>query len=144
MPIPAGGKNQVARKYYQMIEYTKIPLFILLDKDAKSIKELIEPKLRPIDSLYLINSGEFEDLIPKNILQNTINCVHSSDFNCIWEDFDDNLTMVNNLENIYKKYGFGEFKKAKFALDLKDYIQTFATRETFKDSEIVDIINALK
>lgn len=141
--IPAGGKNQVARKYYEMLEYTKLPFFILLDKDATSIKELIEPRLRSQDKLYLINSGEFEDLIPKNILQNTINTAHSSDFNCIFDDFKDDNTMVENLENIYKKYGFGEFKKAKFALNLKDFIKQNCTKEDFKNSEIIEIIEAL-
>lgn len=144
MPIAAGGKNQVARKYYEMIEYTNLPFFILLDKDANTIKELIEPKLRPCDYLYLINSGEFEDLIPKIILQNTINTSHSCDFNCIFDDFDDNNTMVHNLENIYKKYGFGEFKKAKFALDLKQYIEKNCIKSDFENSEIIEIIQALK
>lgn len=143
IPIAAGGKNQVARKYYQMIEYIKLPFFILLDKDAQAIKDLIEPKLRKIDNLYLIKSGEFEDLIPKKILQNTINSVHSSDFNCIFDDFNDSLPMVHNLENIYKKYGFGEFKKAKFALELKEYIEKYCTKDDFINSEIVEIINKL-
>lgn len=144
MPIAAGGKNQVARKYYEMLEYTKLPFFILLDKDAISTKELIEPKLRSYDKLYLINSGEFEDLIPKNILQKAINAAHSSDFNCIFDDFCDNNSMVLNLENIYKKYGFGEFKKAKFAIILKEYIENYCTKDDFKNSEIIEIIKALK
>ncbi|MBQ7287404.1 MAG: ATP-dependent endonuclease, partial [Candidatus Gastranaerophilales bacterium] len=142
--IAAGGKNQVARKYYQMIEQTKIPFFILLDKDAQPIKELIEAKIRPNDKIYLINSGEFEDLIPKNILQRTINSVHCNDLNCIFDDFNDELSMVDNLENIYKKYGFGEFKKAKFALELKEYIEKNISKEDFKNSEIIDIIENLK
>lgn len=142
--LPAGGKNQVARKYYQMIEYLKLPLFVLLDKDAQSIKELMAPKLRSNDTIYLLKSGEFEDLIPKTILQKTINSVHSSDFNCIYDDFLDELSMVQNLENIYKKYGFGEFKKAKFALELKEYIKNHCTQDDFKNSELIEIINALK
>ena len=144
LTLPAGGKNQVARKYYQMTEYLNLPFFILLDKDAQAIKELISPKLRPNDKIYLINSGEFEDLIPKSILQKTINTVHSSDFNCIFDDFKDEETMVHNLENIYKKYGFGEFKKAKFALELKEYIENNCTKDDFTSSEIVEIINLLK
>lgn len=139
--IPAGGKNQVARKYYSMIEYTKIPFFILLDKDALPIKELIEPKLRKEDNIYLIKSGEFEDLIPKILLKNTVNNIHKNEFNCLFDDFDDNVTMVHNLENIYKKYGFGEFKKAHFANCLESYIKQFTSKDDFKNSEIVDIID---
>ena len=144
MPIAAGGKNQVARKYYKMQEYTKIPFFILLDKDAYSIKELIEPKLRKCDTLYLLKSGEFEDLIPKTILQKTINYVHKNEYNCIFDDFSDDNSMVENLEFIYKKYGFGEFKKAKFALELKEYIENNCTKDDFANSEIVEIIKILE
>jgi len=144
IPIAAGGKNQVARKYYQMIEYTKLPFFILLDKDAQSIKDLLTPKLRPQDSIYLIESGEFEDLIPKSILQKAINSAHSCEYNCIFDDFNDDDSMVYNLENIYKKYGFGEFKKAKFALVLKEYIKKYCTKADFNHSEIIKIVEQIK
>ena len=126
-----------------MLEYTKIPFFILLDKDAQATSELIKPKLRAKDELYLINCGEFEDIIPKNILQKTINYVHCNEYNCIFDDFLDDCSMVENLENIYKKYGFGEFKKAKFAQNLKEYIEKNCTNSDFINSEIVEIINAL-
>lgn len=142
--MQAGGKNQVARKYYEMLEYVKLPFYILLDKDASAIVELIKPKLRQTDKLYLIKSGEFEDLIPVNILKNTINSIHSTDFNCNFDDFSSNLSMVQNLENIYKKYGFGEFKKAKFALQLKEFIENNCSKDDFKSCEIIDIINNLK
>lgn len=142
--LPAGGKNQVARKYYSMVEYTKLPFFILLDKDAKSIYDLITPKLRENDEIFILKSGEFEDLIPKKMLQDTINNVHLCDYNCIFDDFSDDISMVKNLENIYKKYGFGEFKKAKFALELKNYIEKFTNSDDFKNSEIVEIIKILK
>ena len=144
MLIPAGGKNQVARKYYNMLEYTKLPFFILLDKDASTIRELIKPKLRDIDKIYLLKSGEFEDLIPKHILQKAINYVHKNEYNCIFDDFSNNNSMVENLENIYKKYGFGEFKKAKFALELKNYIENYCSRDDFVDSEIVEIIKIME
>ena len=141
--ISAGGKNQVARKYYKMIEYTKLPFFILLDKDALKIKELIDGKLRNIDNLYLIKSGEFEDIIPKNILLKTINYIHKNDFNCYFDDFCDDMSMVYNLENIYKKYGFGEFKKAEFAKNLAIYIENFAKSDDFICSELTEIANRI-
>ena len=127
-----------------MVEYTKIPFFILLDRDGINVKEAIEAKLRDIDKLYLLNCGEFEDLIPKDILLKTINNSHKNDYNCNIDDFNDSLSMVSNLENIYKKYGFGEFKKAKFALNLKQTIENDLSRNNFLNSEIVDIINILK
>ena len=89
------------------------------------------------------DSGEFEDLIPKNILQNAINLAHSCDYNCIFDDFKDDVSMVLNLENIYKKYGFGEFKKAKFALILKEYIEKYCTKGDFSGSEITKIVELI-
>ena len=140
--FPAGGKNQSARKYYEMIENCKIPIFILLDKDAIPTKELIEPKLREQDFIYIIQSGEFEDLIPKEILVRTINSIHKNEFNCKIDDFESCLSTVHNLENIYKKYGFGEFKKAHFALYLKEYIK-MNSKCDFSNSEIKQIAQSL-
>lgn len=141
--IAAGGKNQVARKYYQMIEYTKLPFFILLDRDAYKIEELIAPKLRKIDRLYLLKSGEFEDLFPKVVLFNALNSFHSNEFQCCIDDFDDNLSMVKNLENIYKKYGYGDFKKAEFAGLMADHIKTLNS-DVFQSSEIINIVENIK
>ncbi len=142
--LPAGGKNQVARKYYKMSDIYKIPFFILLDNDANQIKGAILPKLRPQDKLYLIKSGEFEDLIPSTIIKSTLNFVHKNDYNCTPEDFSGNFSMVKNIENIYRKYGFGEFKKANFAEYLNNYINNNCAKSDFKSSEIVDIVNAFK
>ena len=80
--IQAGGKNQVAKKYYEMLEYVKLPFFILLDKDGEEIKELIMPKLREIDKLHLISCGEFEDLIPNKILLKAVNFIHNTELSC--------------------------------------------------------------
>ena len=143
MVIPAGGKNQVARKYYSMIEYTKLPFFILLDKDASQTRSLIEPKLRAQDKIYLLKSGEFEDLIPTNVLFKTVNYIHQNEFNCLYDDFDKNASMVENLENVYKKYGFGEFKKAQFALELKNFIEKYLTKNDFFNTEFETIVKSL-
>ena len=143
MVIQAGGKNQVARKYYSMLEYVKLPFFILLDKDAIEIKGLINPKLREDDIMHLIKSGEFEDLIPINILLKTINYIHKNEYNCNFDDFNNSISMVGNLENIYKKYGFGEFKKAQFAQNLKEYISLHCSKNDFVNSEINEIVSAL-
>ena len=42
--IAAGGKNQVVKLYYKLIEQVKVPIFILLDKDAESNKSSIAKK----------------------------------------------------------------------------------------------------
>ena len=137
--IASGGKNQVARKYYSMSEEIILPFKILLDKDAISVKNLIDSKLRPKDNLYLINSGEFEDLIPVDILEKAINFIHKNDLHCFSDDFKPELSTVHNIDNIYKQYGFGEYKKAHFAQDLKSYIENFCSKKDFEQSEILKI-----
>lgn len=142
--IPAGGKNQVARKYYSMCEYYNLPLYILLDKDALQIKSIIAKKLRKNDKLYILKSGEFEDLIPKSILQKTINFAHQNELNCIFDDFSNDYPMVYNLELIYKKYGFGEFKKAQFARMLNEFIAKNCTYKDFSDTELNEVVKIFK
>lgn len=46
--ISAGGKNQVVKYFYKFAQNLKLPVFILLDNDAKENLEEIIPKLRPI------------------------------------------------------------------------------------------------
>jgi len=140
---PAGGKNQVARKYYELVEYLKLSIFILLDSDAVQVQKLIETKLRKTDKLYLIQSGEFEDLIPDELLLKTINFIHKNDYNCTKEDFNYDMPKSHILENIYKKYGYGEFKKAQFSKELDEYIIKNCSKADFSDSEINTIINEL-
>ena len=107
--IPAGGKNQV------VIEELKIPVFLLLDKDAEDNIRQIKPKLRDIDKIHLVSCGEFEDLLPKSLIIKTLN-MHFANFTSISEsDLDDEQPEVNNLENIFKTKGLHEFKKAEFA-----------------------------
>ena len=142
--IQAGGKNQVAKKYYELVEYCRLPFFVLLDKDGVEISKLIENKLKQKDKVYLISSGEFEDLIPVDILMNTINYIHNNETPCVIDDFNVNEPMVKNLEEIYRKYGFGEFKKAHFALSLRDYIENTSDNIDFQSSEITKIIQSLQ
>ena len=81
--LGAGGKNQVARKYYGMIEEFKIPVFVLLDNDAGATKELILPKLRAHDRIYVIRSGEFEDILPKKLITKALNHRYNSCYTCL-------------------------------------------------------------
>ena len=113
--IPAGGKNQVVKMYYKLIEELKIPVFLLLDKDAEDNIRQIKPKLRDIDKIHLVSCGEFEDLLPKSLIIKTLN-MHFANFTSISEsDLDDEQPEVKNLENIFKTKGLHEFKKAEFA-----------------------------
>lgn len=121
--IGAGGKNQVARKYYKMVNEVKLPIFILLDYDATETKELIVSKIRKQDKIYLIKNGEFEDILPLHLIVESINHNFSNNLKCCIEDFDRNLKMTKNLHNLFKNKGFGEYKKAEFAKMVKNYLE---------------------
>ncbi len=140
--LGAGGKNQVARKYYKMVEEIKLPIFILLDCDAKETKELILPKLRSQDEIYLIKSGEFEDILPVNLIIDAINFNFSNNLRCCFEDFNPDLKMTKNLHNLFKNKGFGEYKKAEFAKMVKNYLEN--NKGIDIGIEISEIINKIK
>lgn len=120
--IPAGGKNQVVKMYYKMADELKIPIFLLLDKDAEDNINQIKPKLRKIDKIHLVSCGEFEDLLPKTLIIKTINNELNNFASISEEDFDDYVSAVENLENIFKTKGLHEFKKADFAKMVCDNI----------------------
>jgi hypothetical protein len=119
-----------------MIEELKIPIYLLLDKDAEENIAQIQPRLRKTDKIHLVSCGEFEDLLPKSLIIKTVNN-ELSNFACITElDFDENLPNARNLENIFKNKGLHEFKKADFAKLVRDNI----TQDSDISNEIGTII----
>ena len=66
--ISAGGKNQVAKLYCELKDELKLPVFILLDADAKPVSEIIKNILRQKDKIYLIKHGEFESDVNKEYI----------------------------------------------------------------------------
>lgn len=138
--IPAGGKNQVVKLYYSLSEELKLPIFVLLDKDAIENVNTINKKLRKSDSVYLLNSGEFEDLLTKPLILKTINSDLKNFATVSIEDISRDEPMVKILEEIFKEKGLHEFKKAEFAHLVKQQIST----ENDISDEIKLIINDIK
>ena len=137
--IAAGGKNQVVKMYYKLIEEVKIPIFILLDKDAEDNIKQITPKLRSIDKIHLVSCGEFEDLLSKSLIVKTVNN-HFENFMSINEtDLPADLPTAKVLEELFKTKGLHEFKKAEFAKLVRENI----TQQSDVSDEIINIINEL-
>lgn len=137
--IPAGGKNQVVKLYYSLSEELKLPIFVLLDKDAIENVNTINKKLRKSDSVYLLNSGEFEDLLTKPLILKTINSDLKNFATVSIEDISKDEPMVKILEEIFKEKGLHEFKKAEFAQEVKRNISGIEDISP----EIHNIINEL-
>lgn len=122
--LAAGGKNQVVKLYYKLREEFKLPIFILLDKDAESNEESINTRLRKQDKVYLLDSGEFEDLLPKKLIVKTINNEFKNFVTIKEEDLEEELPMVKKLEEFFKEKGLHEFKKSEFASRIKQQISS--------------------
>ena len=138
--IPAGGKNQVVKLYYKLSEELKLPIFLLLDKDAEENIAQIKPRLREIDKIHLVSCGEFEDLLPKSLIVKSVNSELSNFASISTEDLTENIGAVENLENIFKEKGLHEFKKAEFAKLVRNNI----TENSDISDEIREIIDELQ
>lgn len=112
--ISAGGKNQVVRIFYQLADVLKLPIFVLLDNDAESNFEEIKPKLRKDDVVYILKSGEFEDVLPLNLIKRTLNQMLKNFSSVTLNDLRKPEPMTKILHEILKEKGL-EFKKAEFA-----------------------------
>jgi len=120
--ISAGGKNQVVKLFYKFADILKLPIFVLLDSDAKGNFEEIQPKLRPDDKVYVLKRGEFEDTLPLCLIKKTLN-KHFEFPPVSLSELRKNLPMTQILEEVFKQRGL-EFKKAEFAALLSKNILT--------------------
>lgn len=138
--VSAGGKNQVVKYFYNYVDCIKIPIFILLDNDAKENLAQIMPKLRDIDKIHLVKSGEFEDLLTRKLIIKTLNYVTQNISSAPIGDLEKTTSTVEFLENFFKHRGLHEFKKADFANSVKQNI----TDINDVSPEIKEIINDIK
>jgi len=138
--ISAGGKNQVVKLFYKIADIIKIPVFILLDSDAGKNRDEIIPKLKSKDKIYILNQGEFEDILPVPLIERVLKYSTANISDVPKEHFDKSLGAVHYLEEFYKNRGTHEFKKAEFAHMVKDNISGI---DDVSD-EFKNIVNEIK
>lgn len=138
--IPAGGKNQVVKIYYELCESLKLPIFVLFDKDGVRNAKEIEPKLRNIDKIHIIECGEFEDALSQDLVNRTL----KSELENISEtktDFEEiKGQRVKYLEEVFKHRGMHEFKKVEFSQMIKGNIRS----KSDLTPEIIGIIDEIR
>ena len=122
--VSAGGKNQVVKYFYNFADSLKIPVFVLLDKDAGENFNEIKPKLRKNDKIHLLKSGEFEDLLPDSLIIKTLNYETQNISLTSIESLNDYSSKVEFLEEFFKHRGLHDFKKAEFAHAVKNNINS--------------------
>lgn len=134
--IGAGGKNQVTRMYFEFLEQIKIPIIILFDNDAAQLIDIITPRLRKKDEIILIKKGEFEDLLPLELIKKTLDNKFKNQHGITIDELKSHEPMTKILHNLHKKKGWGEYKKAEFAHSVKENLE----RKDQVSQEIKDII----
>lgn len=138
--LSAGGKNQVVKLFYQLAESLKLPIFVLLDKDAMENYNEIKPRLRDFDCVHVINCGEFEDTLPLSLIQKALSYDLKNISMMESNSYNPELGMVKNLEEIFRHRGMHEFKKADFAQIVKKNLDSSLD----VSPEIADIIRKIK
>lgn len=136
--ISAGGKNQVVKLFYKLADYLKLPVFILLDKDAQQNFDEIKPKLRKQDKVHLLDCGEFEDALPLELIERTLTDTLKNI--SVTEPFEPNVRMTKTLEEIFKHKGMHEFKKSEFAQMVREHLQS----KNDVSDEIKDVIKEIQ
>ena len=121
--LSAGGKNQVVKTFYKLVESLKLPIFVLLDKDAEENYREILPKMRKIDRIHLIEHGEFEDILPVKLLEKTL-AFATKNISVAEEGEIHEGETVEFLTDFFKHRGLHEFKKAEFAHMVKENISS--------------------
>ena len=120
--ISAGGKNQVVKLFYRFADILKLPMFILLDNDARDNFEEMSAKLRMQDKVHILECGEFEDTLPLNLIKRALN--QQFDFSSVLlGELKKDLPMTQILQEIFKQRGL-DFKKSEFAALAGENIST--------------------
>jgi hypothetical protein len=121
MLVPAGGANQVMRRYLNFREVVAIPVDCILDGDVAGHADSISEHLRDQDHLYTLSSGEIEEVFSHEQLTQIANAyleTHkegSIQAAILDSDWQDNVSKKEALERLWRKRGLGSFDKIGFA-----------------------------
>ena len=80
-------------------------MFILLDNDAEENLREIKPRMREIDKIHLLKSGEFEDLLPDSLITKTLNYATQNISLAPIENLSQSSSKVAFLEEFFKHRG---------------------------------------
>ena len=137
--LGAGGKSKSPSLYLKLKNKLKIPVVILFDNDASEIYRSLNRNLLSKDSAIIIKKGEFEDIIPINLLKRALNKEYDLKMPLVKSDFQLYNKMCENIEYIYRTRGLGEFKKSKLAKILAENIE-YNTDFSIEIKEIIEQI----
>lgn len=138
--LATGGKSKVLSLYAELKYILKIPIFVLLDNDAKPVYDDVISVLREQDRAYLIKSGEFEDILQKELIQKAFSEMNYDTSPAKIEELSSIEGTCHALENLWKSRGLGEFRKAHLA----KAVSICFDDKKFVTPEIENIIGIIK
>jgi hypothetical protein len=120
--VPAGGANQVVKKYLYEKEIYSLPIFVILDLDAAEQSEILASSLRDVDRLHVLSDGEIEDILRLDVFVPMLNRYIASlpgivnDNRPIKpEHFGAGVPRKQILTRLWRERGLGKFDKVGFA-----------------------------
>jgi hypothetical protein len=120
MVVAAGGANQVAKRYLYLREVVKLPIFVVLDRDAEAQIEILQSSVRSGDRLHVLADGEVEDILTNEVFVSLLNkyiqSMTLSDSIVIKdEEFATSATRKRTIERLWRERDLGKFDKVGFA-----------------------------
>ena len=118
--VPAGGANQVARRYPTLRELFSIPIDCLLDGDVSSQAQTLSSQLKYGDRLYILTSGAIEEAFPRERIVSLANAyfdglAESAIYSPISVHELDGASNQESLDRLWRKRNRGSFDKIGFA-----------------------------
>ncbi len=121
--LGAGGKSKSPALYMELKNRLKIPVNILFDSDAKEVYNMLQNILLKKDKAYIIEKGEFEDILSENLIKRTLNNTYEPVTPITIKELHSFPKMCDNIENFYKTRNLGEFKKSKVSKIIAENIK---------------------
>lgn len=113
--LGAGGKSKSPTLYMKMKNKLKIPVIFLFDADAQEVYKVLKENILKKDFIIMINNGEFEDILSKNLIKRSLNNEYLPATPISIAELRKNKKMCLNIEEFYKSRKLGEFKKSKMS-----------------------------
>lgn len=138
--ISSGGKNRILRLYKKLSQEVDVPVFMIFDSDAERLINSNIDILRPSDDAYVLPKGEFEDILPDELIFRALNDHYRLIGGLNYSDVAGKSHKAQVLTDLYRTKGFGDFKKSEFASILAGYIDG----ESDLSEELNDLISVIK
>jgi hypothetical protein len=141
--LPAGGANQVLRRFLELRDISTLPLVAILDSDAQSQAAILGDSLRDNDSLHVLKSGEIEDVFDDPTFVRLIN-IHLGGLGIGQQielaDLKGKGRRTAILERRWREWGLGSFDKIGFARTIVTAIDV----PKLVPDELVEIIESVR